>query len=59
MKNRYNTSLDMLVYVFGTHYGNSFYQMTTPIYLEIIEEVKDLIDDGEYSPFEIDELLRI
>jgi hypothetical protein len=48
----------MLVYVFGTHYGNSFYQMQTPIYLEIIEEVKDLVDDGEYSPFEIDEILR-
>jgi hypothetical protein len=58
MKSRYNTSLDMLVYVFGTHYGNSFYQMKTPIYLEIIEEVKDLVDDGEYSPFEIDEILR-
>ena len=58
MKSRYNTNLDMLVYVFGTHYGNSFYQMQTPIYLEIIEEVKDLVYDGEYSPFEIDEILR-
>lgn len=53
-----NTSLDMLVYVFGTHYGNSFYQMSTPISLEIIDEVKDLVEDGEYSPFEIDEMLR-
>lgn len=58
MRNRVNTKLDMLVYVFGTHYGNSFYQMSTPISLEIIDEVKDLVEDGEYSPFEIDEILR-
>tara|TARA_R110001592_G_scaffold88115_3_gene259644 strand:- start:6620 stop:6772 length:153 start_codon:yes stop_codon:yes gene_type:complete len=48
----------MLVYVFGTHYGNSFYQMQTPIYLEIIDEVIELVEDGEYSPSEIDEMLR-
>ena len=52
-----NNQLELLVFLFGNHYGTSFYLLNTP--MTDIPKIQKLVDDGELSPSEIDDLVRI
>ena len=57
MKTEINNQLELLVFLFGNHYGTSFYLLNTP--MTDIPKIQKLVDDGEFSPSEIDDLVRI
>jgi hypothetical protein len=57
MKKEVNNQLELLVFLFGNHYGTSFYLLNTP--MTDVPKIQKLVDDGELSPYEIDDLVRI
>ena len=57
MKTTVNNQLELLVFLFGNHYGTSFYLLNTP--MNNIPKVQHLVDCGELSPSEIDDILRL
>lgn len=56
MKNQVNNQLELLVFLFGNHYGTGLYLLGTP--MNDIPKIQKLVDDGEFSPSEIDDIIR-
>jgi len=56
MENQVNNQLELSVFLFGNHYGTNLYLLGTP--MNDIPKIQKLVDEGYYSPFEIDEIIR-
>jgi len=56
MKKLVNNQLELLVFLFGNHYGTSLYLLGTP--MNDIPKIQKLVEDGEFSPWEIDEIMK-
>ena len=56
MKIKSNNQLELSVFLFGNHYGTNLYLLGTP--MNDISKIKKLVEDGEFSPFEINEIIR-
>ena len=56
MENQVNNQLELLVFLFGNHYGTGLYLLNTP--MNDIPKIQNLVDGGEFSPWEIDDIIR-
>jgi hypothetical protein len=56
MKKQVNNQLELSVFLFGNHYGTNLYLLDTP--MNDIPKIQKLVEDGEFSPFEIDKIIR-
>jgi len=56
MTNQVNNQLELSVFLFGNHYGTGLYLLGTP--MNDIPKIQKLVDDGEFSPSEIDDIIR-
>ena len=51
-----NNQLEIMVFLFGNHYGTNLYHLGTP--MVDIPAILEMVEDGEYSPWEVDEIVR-
>jgi hypothetical protein len=56
MKNKVNNQLELLVFLFGNHYGTGLYLLNTP--MNDIPKIQNLVEAGELSPSEINDIIR-
>jgi hypothetical protein len=50
-----NNQLEIMVFLFGNHYGTNLYHLGTP--MVDIPTILEMVEDGEYSPWEVDEIV--